>query len=330
MSSIIIPAIISMLIFVGALFLFNRNSGNSNVRSRLSQLVEGEAAGSSQNYGAVAMGDYNPETSFLTNEQEKDGLAQMGESLLMLVGINPRTREKELQTPFIRAGIYSPNAVGYFYAFRAIALPISLILALIIFKSPGEGMLHKLQMLFACILPILAWFGPNIMLSNMRQKRQKILTRSFPDTLDLILVCVESGLALDAALARVCRELGRAHPEMTKELNRTRMELTLLSDRSVALQNLAERTDLVAFRALVAALLQTEKFGTSLTETLRVLSDDYRHQRLMAAENKAGRLPAMMTIPMILLMMPAFMIIIMAPAIIQLVAVWSGSSVSQN
>ena len=95
----------------------------------------------------------------------------------------------------------------------------------------------------------------------------------------------------------------------------------MLSDRGEALQNLAERTDMIAFRSLVAALLQTEKFGTSLTETLRVLSEDYRHTRLMAAENKAGKLPAMMTVPMITLMMPAFMLIILGPAMIQLAAV---------
>ncbi|MBM3617569.1 MAG: type II secretion system F family protein [Alphaproteobacteria bacterium] len=322
MSSLIIAAIITMVVFIGLVFVITRVGGNGNVRSRLDTLATTQGTYTGSEYG-------NPETSFLDSDEEKSGLAAMGESLLSLVGINAREREKELQLPFIRAGIYSPNAVGYYYIFRVIALPISLLLAYVLFTSPAEGAMQKLQILFAFILPILAWYGPNIYLTNAKQKRQKVLTRSFPDTLDLILVCVESGLALDAALARVCRELGRAHPEITKELNKTRMELTLLSDRAVALQNLSERTDLVAFRALVAALLQTERFGTSLTETLRVLSDDYRHQRLMAAENKAGRLPAMMTIPMILLMMPAFILIIMGPAIIQFSDVWDNSEMSQ-
>lgn len=325
MSSAIIAAIITMVVFSGLVFVITRMGSAGNVRSRLDTL-----AATTTGQGAYTSDEYsNPETSFLDSDQEKNGFAKLGESLLTLVGINPREREKELQLPFVRAGIYSPNAIGYFYAFRVIALPLSLLLAFALFNGHAEGMIRKLQLLLAIVLPILAWYGPNIYLTNTKQKRQKVLTRSFPDTLDLILVCVESGLALDAALARVCRELGRAHPEITKELNRTRMELTLLSDRTVALQNLSERTDLVAFRALVAALLQTERFGTSLTETLRVLSDDYRHQRLMIAENKAGRLPALMTIPMILLMMPAFVLIIMGPAIIKFGEVYGGSKLDK-
>ena len=131
------------------------------------------------------------------------------------------------------------------------------------------------------------------------------------------MVCVESGLALDAALARVCKELDKAYPHITKELNQTRVELSLLNDRPKALMNLAERTNLIPFRSLVAALIQTEKFGTSLTDTLRVLSEDYRLTRLMNAEQKAGRLPALITIPLILLLMPAFVIVILAPPFIK-------------
>lgn len=322
MSSFIIPAIISMVIFMGLLFAISRMGGDSNVKSRLQHLSDSNAAEIAANMESKG---YNPETSFLESDNPKSGLAEAGESLIQMFGIDPRVREKELQQPFIQAGIYSQNAIGTFYMFRAIALPVSLIVSYMLYTSGLDGMTGLIALLMAVAMPFLAWYGPNLFLSNQKQKRQKILSRSFPDTLDLILVCVESGLALDAALARVCRELGRAHPEITKELNRTRMELTLLSDRSVALQNLADRTDMVAFRSLVAALLQTERFGTSLTETLRVLSDDYRHQRLMAAETKAGRLPAMMTIPMITLMMPAFMIIIMGPAIIQFLQVFEGS-----
>lgn len=137
-----------------------------------------------------------------------------------------------------------------------------------------------------------------------------------------MLVCVEAGLALDAALARVCKELDDAHPELCAELNKTRMELTLLNDRERALLNLADRTDLLSFRSLVGALLQSERFGTSLIETLRVLSEDYRNTRMMIAENKANKLPALITIPLMLLMMPAFIMILITPAIIMVMKVW--------
>lgn len=309
MADLIIASIIGLGVFVGIMFLLSRSSSEEDVRGRLDRMTEGAAEDS---YGA----ENNPETTFLNEDQERTAIASFGESMRALMGSNTEEKRKDMQLRFIQAGIYSPNAMGNYYAFRVLALPIGFLIAYILFTGSGTGMMKMLSQLAAVAVLLFAWFGPSIYLSNAKQKRQKLLQRSFPDTLDLILVCVESGLALDAALARVCRELGRAHPEITKELNRTRMELTLLSDRSIALQNLAERTDMVAFRSLVAALMQTEKFGTSLTETLRVLSDDYRHTRLMTAENKAGRLPALMTIPMILLMMPAFIMIILGPAII--------------
>lgn len=311
MSSLIVPILFATLVFIGLLLLFYRTSGDqkTNVRERLERMEP----------GSFSRGDdQNPETSFLDQEGGKTGLALFGETLLKMVGMDVRELEKKLQLQMVQAGIYSPNAVAYYYLFRIIGVPLAILIAIILYSSHAEGMERMGQMLAIIIVLVLSWYGPNIFLSNTKQKRQHVLQRSFPDTLDLILVCVESGLALDAALARVCRELARAHPEITKELNRTRMELTLLSDRTQALQNLAERTDMIAFRSLVAALMQTEKFGTSLTETLRVLSDDYRHTRLMAAETKAGRLPAMMTVPMILLMMPSFMLIILGPAIISL------------
>lgn len=327
MAEILIAALITIAVFVGILYLFSLTSNDENVRSRLDRMAE------DSDYAHQQAGGYsdrsNPETAFLEQDERKSPLAALGESFITMLGKNPREQEKEMQLRFIQAGVYSPNAIGYYYLFKVLALPIGVVMAFLLFTGNGEGMIRLLQVVAGVGVLLFAWFGPSIYLTNQKQKRQKVLTRSFPDTLDLVLVCVESGLALDAALARVCRELGRAHPEITKELNRTRMELTLLSDRAVALQNLAERTDLVAFRSLVAALLQTEKFGTSLTETLRVLSDDYRNTRLMVAEEKAGKLPAMMTVPMILLMMPAFMMIILGPAIISFMKVWGDSNISQ-
>lgn len=319
MTEFLLPALISVVVFVVMTYILSRSGGEESARARLERMADESGSYAQPSFGYAA--DNNPETDFLNVEGERAPLAALGEGFLAMMGKDVETTRKEMQLRFIQAGIYSPNATGYYYLFRVVSIPVALLIAFILFTSGAVGLMKLLHIIVAVAALFLAWYGPAVYITNKKQKRQKILQRSFPDTLDLILVCVESGLALDAALARVCRELGRAHPEITKELNRTRMELTLLSDRSVALQNLAERTDMVAFRSLVAALLQTEKFGTSLTETLRVLSDDYRHTRLMAAENKAGKLPAMMTIPMILLMMPAFILIILGPAIISVLKV---------
>ena len=211
----------------------------------------------------------------------------------------------------IEVSNHSPNAcVYYLFVSRVLSL-VFLAIAVMIALQPKAGLL---EYALAFAIAFIGLFGADVWIKNMQDKRKQVLQHSFPDALDLLLACVESGLALDGALLRVCRELGRAHPEITYELNRTRIELSLLNDRAQALNNLADRNGMLAFRTLVTSLLQSEKFGTSLTDTLRVMSEDYRTQRLVKAEEKAGRLPALMTIPLILFLLPALMLIILGPA----------------
>lgn len=249
--------------------------------------------------------------------EKKSSMALMMEGLVS--GFRKKDPEdNELTMKLYRAGISSPNASAYYLFFSSFGWILAII-AVFLFYSLGKAMPHmKLAFIVMGLLfAIICTFGAQLYVKNATDKRQKILLRSFPDTLDLLLVCVESGLALDAALARVCKELKYAHPEMTEELNRTRIELTMLNDREKALNNFARRTDLIAVKSLVAALLQSEKFGTSLVETLRVLSDDYRQTRMMIAEEKAGKLPTKITVATIPFMLMALMILIVTPAIIK-------------
>lgn len=230
-----------------------------------------------------------------------------------LMGINVEGAMIDLRPKIARAGIESPDAPIYYLFFkRVLSLVIFAGAVLLMLSAKGD----LLMQLVAVIVGVLGLFGPQLYVKNKTDHRTKKLMRAFPDTLDLLLICVESGLALDAALSRVCSELARAYPEMTAELNRTRLELAVLNDRVKALMNLGERTHLVAFRSLVVALIQSERFGTSLTDTLRVLSEDFRLQRLTTAEAKAARLPVIMTIPLMIFLMPALMLIILGPAIV--------------
>lgn len=243
--------------------------------------------------------------------------------LLKAMGVNTHTAIAKLNLRFARAGVRSPDAPIYYLMFQRVGSLVMLALALLFFVRANAD--NKMMMYTASVFTlVLGLFGPQLYLQNMIDKRKKVLQRAFPDTLDLLLICVESGLALDAALARVCSELGRAYPEMTGELNRTRLELSLLNDRVRALTNLGERTDMTAFRSLVTALVQSERFGTSLTDTLRVLSEDFRLERLTIAEAKAARLPVLMTIPLICLLMPAFFLIVLGPAIVSILKDTSG------
>ncbi len=259
----------------------------------------------------------NPDDPIFLSSRDYSARGTTVLGLLRMFGLDDEKARNQIAKRFAQAGMIGPDAPVYYLFFqRLLAIPIGM-LALIFFKTADGAITNYLV---GGLLLFVAIMGPKTFLSNAIQKRKQILTRAFPDTLDLILICVESGMALDAALNRVCSELGRAYPEMTEELNRTRLELALLNDRVRALMNLAERTDLVAFRSLVAALVQSERFGTSLTDTLRVLSEDFRLQRLFTAEAKAAKLPVFMTIPLIFLLMPAFFIIVLGPAALSYMA----------
>ncbi|MFZ4124446.1 MAG: type II secretion system F family protein [Rickettsiales bacterium] len=249
-------------------------------------------------------------------DKELSTRAKMLAGVLRMMGVNVDEASRKLDVRFARAGNPSPDAPIFYLFFQRVVSIVLLMLALTFLATPADGSRKILFIVMGLFIGFIAIFGAYFFLQNAISKRQALLIRAFPDTLDLLLICVESGLALDASLNRVCGELGRAFPEMTQELNRTRLELALLNDRTKALSNLAERTDLVAFRSLTATLIQSERFGTSLTDTLRVLSEDFRLQRLARAEEKAARLPVLLTIPLVFLLMPAFMLIILGPAII--------------
>lgn len=312
-----IAAIIVFLLYMVVMQIFIKNE-TSQVRLRRlampfssksseAELIDGEDAPASTS--SVVGG---------RQELEMSSLATTLDMLMRLIGIDTDGFRKKNLLYFYRAGAHSADAPIYYLFFKRIGFILFLAFALWITSRAGSGMHRILFFTVAGITAFLGIMGPDTLIRNMREKREIVLQRSFPDALDLLLVCVESGLALDGALSRVCKELGRAHPTITVELNRTRLELTMLNDRVQALNNLAERTGMLSFRSLVSSLLQSERFGTSLTDTLRVLSEDFRNTRLIQAEEKAGRLPALMTIPLMVLLLPALFIIIMGPAIINI------------
>jgi len=156
--------------------------------------------------------------------------------------------------------------------------------------------------------------GPDIFVGNMVSKRSAAIRKGLPDALDLLVICAEAGLTVDAAFARVARELGKAYPELGDEFQLTSIELGFLTDRRTAFENFAARVDLEAVRGVVTTMIQTEKYGTPLSSALRVLSAEFRNERMMKAEEKAARLPAIMTVPLILFILPSLFIVILGPA----------------
>lgn len=164
------------------------------------------------------------------------------------------------------------------------------------------------------LLVFIGYKGPEIFLSNKAGKRTKEIQKGLPDALDLLVICAEAGLTVDAAFNRVAKELGRAYPELGDEFALTAIELSFLNERKQAFNNLAYRVDLDAVRGVVTTMIQTERYGTPLASALRVLSAEFRNERMMRAEEKAARLPAIMTIPLILFILPVLFIVILGPA----------------
>ena len=162
---------------------------------------------------------------------------------------------------------------------------------------------------------------PEAYVKNVASKRREVLNYLLPEGLDLLTICVEAGLSIDAAFRRVSREMQTAMPELASEFEITAIELTYLPDRQQALENLTERSDSPAVAALVNALRQTEKYGTPLAGSLRILSQEFRLTRASKAEEKGARMPALMTVPLMVFILPTLITVLIAPAIMSAFAV---------
>ncbi|PWC40667.1 type II secretion system F family protein [Azospirillum sp. TSO22-1] len=160
---------------------------------------------------------------------------------------------------------------------------------------------------------------PDLYLNRLTEARQLAIRRALPDAFDLLVICAEAGLSLDAAFERVARELGGGCPELGEEISLTSIELGFLPERAKALQGLADRVPLPGVRALVTTLAQTERYGTPLAQALRVLAAEMRNERMLKAEEKAARLPAIMTVPLMVFILPPLFIVLVGPAILKTV-----------
>ncbi len=181
-------------------------------------------------------------------------------------------------------------------------------------ESYGQDGLNRA--LICLSLSIFGTYLPVLYLKNQIVRRQHTIRRAFPDALDMLLICVESGMPVDAAIKRVADEIGMSSVPLAQELTLTSAELSFLQDRRLAFEHFANRTGLDEVKALVLALQQAEKYGTSIGATLRVLAKDMRATRMAEAEKKAASLPPKLTVPMIVFFLPVLMVIILTPAYI--------------
>jgi tight adherence protein C len=223
---------------------------------------------------------------------------------------------QKAQQRLAQAGIRSKD-MAVAVIFGRLVLPIviggGLAIAVYGFGFLGEWTPFKKFMIVGGTL-LLSYKAPDLYVSNKVTKRSHEIRKGLPDALDLLVICAEAGLTVDAAFARVARELGKAYPELGDEFALTAIELGFLTERRKAFENLAYRVNLEAVRGVVTTMIQTEKYGTPLASALRVLSAEFRNERMMRAEEKAARLPAIMTIPLILFILPTLFVVILGPA----------------
>ena len=225
----------------------------------------------------------------------------------------------DLKDKLAQAGLRGQSPVYKFYMFRLI-LPIAGFVFgaffLLLLNTPGWAMMQRVAGTLG--LTLFGYYLPAIYVKNLAGKRLSSIMPVFPDALDLLLICVESGMSVELAFARVADELAENSVELAEEFQLTTAELSYLSSRRMAYENLARRNNHVGIKSVATSLIQAERYGTPLGDTLRTMANENRQLRMLAAEKKAASLPAKLTVPMILCFLPVLFIVILTPAAMRL------------
>ena len=230
--------------------------------------------------------------------------------------------QEEAREKLVQAGFRGQAPYIAFLFFRMVAPVVLFLFALFyIFVVIDLGQPATIKVGLCLAAAYVGMQVPYFFLKNRITKRQLSIKRAFPDTLDLLLICCESGMSIEAAFKRVSEEVGSQSVALAEELTLTTAELSYLPDRKVAYENLAKRTDLDGVKSVCMALQQAERYGTPLAQTLRVMAQENRDMRMMEAEKKAAGLPPKLTVPMILFFLPVLFVVILGPAVIRVMAV---------
>ncbi len=214
------------------------------------------------------------------------------------------------------AGFRSQNALNTFLAARFVLPFIFLAIAFtwVFILGNLADKAFVVRLMAVLLFGYIGFYAPNIYVSNRMTKRQASIKRAWPDALDLMLICIESGVSMEAAMRRVAEEMGEQSPELAEEMILTTAELSFLQDRRTALENFGMRTQLDGVKSVVQALIQAERYGTPLAQALRVLAQEGRDERMNEAEKKAAALPPKLTVPMIIFFLPVLIAVILGPA----------------
>lgn len=223
----------------------------------------------------------------------------------------------ETKLLLVSGGFRSRDAIVVYTFFKVVA-PLVFVTGAALYVY-GHGSIGKGPMFDAATVMAAGLFGsklPDLIVKNSRTKRLDAIRKALPDTLDMLVICAEAGLASDAALKRVVAETTRKSSVLGEELQQTTLELAFMPERRQALDNLLARAPVPSVNAFVNTMIQAERYGTPLARAFKVLSQEQRTERMLRAEEKAGRLPATMTVPMMLFILPALFIVLIGPAVL--------------
>lgn len=233
--------------------------------------------------------------------------------------LKSRFETEELRSKLKMAGLRGQAPLYTYTFFRVVMPPVMFLVALfyLFVLVKGLGFPPAVKIMIAAAVGYLGFYLPNVFLQNLIQRRQQSLKEAFPDSLDMLLICVQSGMSIEAAFGKVASEITSQSMELAEELSLTTAELSYLQDRKIAFENLGKRTGLPGIKAVATALVQAEQYGTPVGQALRVMAKENRDMRMSEAEKKAAALPPKLTVPMIVFNLPVLFVVILGPAAIQ-------------
>ena len=303
---------VGVAVFASVLTLLGSFMGGERLDKRMKAVAERRDELKRRSRQAMKGGNANPATlrhsdgGFKKHVVERLNLTQLLE--------DPKVAENMAQ-----AGFRGPRPLTTFYFFRfATPFIFMVVAAFYLFVVNDFGFNLTLKLCALVFAAAAGFYAPNLYLQNRIAKRKQSIVAAFPDSLDLLLICVESGMSIEAAIQKVSQEVGSQSIELAEELSLLSAELSYLPERRMAYEGMAKRTNHPGIRAVATAMTQAETYGTPLGNALRVMAKENRDLRLAAAEKKAAALPAQLTVPMIVFFLPVLFVVILGPAIINI------------
>ena len=300
------PTMVALLVFLAAgtgafgIMVLVRAQGSVKRRAAgIGKLVDSEPAGGSRSLRHSSLKAAQRVIEYTTKHYAGESKAEV----------------KVLRRRMIQAGIYEPRAVAYFFLGRT-ALAIGLAAMTFAFAQTAEG--SSVLWMLVGAAGMAGYVAPSMYIDRRIKARKAEHQSGFPDFMDLLVVCADAGLSMEAALDRVGRELGDSYPSLTANIHMTNLEIRAGRTMSEALEHLGDRLGVEEARSFATLIQQSEELGSSITEALRVYSDDMRHKRLSRAEEKAYSLPAKLAVPMMLCIFPVLFVVILLPVIVRL------------